>query len=148
MPSKDGLGAMDRILYKTVASLPAPFNFQQPSMCSFTFAAAVATSFLSTASMAAVTPRQIVESQHGTTVSPASGSTIAAGAAFSFSYTNENLCHSGYTPISVYLSTSAPTSSDVNSSGGLADGSYVSHFGDYLMANFGYSPASHTLLKC
>ncbi|PIL30851.1 hypothetical protein GSI_07019 [Ganoderma sinense ZZ0214-1] len=105
----------------------------------FTFAAAsaLALSFLSTGVTAAVAPRQIVESQHGTTVQPASGSTLTPGAAFSFSYTNENLCHSGYTPISVYLSTSAPTSSDVTTSGGLADGSFVYHFGDYLIANFG-----------
>ncbi|KAM5534369.1 hypothetical protein V8D89_011962 [Ganoderma adspersum] len=107
----------------------------------FTFAAAsaLALSFLSTGVAAAVAPRQIVESQHGTTVKPASGTTVAHGSAFAFSYTNQNLCHSGYTPISVYLSTSAPTSSDVTTSGGLANGSYVYHFGDYLIANFGLS---------
>ena len=117
----------------------------------FTFAAAsaLALSFLSTGVAAAVAPRQIVESQHGTTVKPAGGATLTHGSTFAFSYTNQNLCHSGYTPISVYLSTSAPTSSDVTTSGGLASGSYVYHFGDYLIANFGqyFTPPVPTILS-
>ncbi|KAI1789181.1 hypothetical protein LXA43DRAFT_893331 [Ganoderma leucocontextum] len=109
-------------------------------MRSFTFAAAsaLALSFLSTGCTAAtLAPRQIVVSAHGTTVEPASGSTLTPGSAFSFSYTNEDYCHSGYSPISVYLSTSAPTSADVTTSGGLVSGSFAYHFGDYLIANFG-----------
>ncbi|KAH9850635.1 hypothetical protein C2E23DRAFT_834770 [Lenzites betulinus] len=93
-------------------------------------------SFTQAASLTAF-KRQIVVPSHGTTVSPAAGSTITPGSSFPFSYRNEDFCESGYSPISVYLSTSAPTSADVTSAGELADGSFVFKFGDYLIANFG-----------
>ncbi|KAI9062760.1 hypothetical protein FKP32DRAFT_1573857 [Trametes sanguinea] len=87
----------------------------------------------------AVTKRQGVVPAHGLTVQPADGSTITAGASFPFEYRNDDYCESGYSPISVYLSTSPPTDADV-SGGELVDGSFVYKFGDYLIANFGLPP--------
>ncbi|KAI0358909.1 hypothetical protein OH77DRAFT_1395991 [Trametes cingulata] len=95
---------------------------------------------LTHAATLAATKRQIVVSEHGTTVDPVSGSTITPGASFPFSYENRNFCESGYSPISVYLSTTQPTTADVTNSGELADGSFVFKFGDFLIANFGLPP--------
>ncbi|KAI0825261.1 hypothetical protein BC628DRAFT_1374272 [Trametes gibbosa] len=92
--------------------------------------------FAQAASLASI-KRQIVVPAHGVTASPADGSTITAETSFPFAYHNVDFCESGYSPISVYLSTSPPTSADVTSGGELADGSFVFKFGDYLIANFG-----------
>ncbi|KAI0367483.1 hypothetical protein BV20DRAFT_1089453 [Pilatotrama ljubarskyi] len=103
-------------------------------------ALALSASFTYAASLTA-TKRQIVASEHGTTVEPADGSTITPGVSFAFSYENRNFCESGYSPISVYLSTSPPTTADVTTGGELVDGSFVFKFGDLLIANFGGAPA-------
>lgn len=95
-----------------------------------------AASFAQGASLAA-TKRQIVVSEHGTTVAPADGSTITPGAIFPFTYENRNFCESGYSPIQVYLSASPPTSGDITTDGGLAAGSFLFAFGEYLIPNFG-----------
>ena len=83
--------------------------------------------------------RQMVVPTHGFTAEPANASIVEGGADFDFLYYNSNYCHSGYSQISVYLSTSAPTNNDVTNEGGLVDGSYVVDFGTYLIANFGQS---------
>ena len=91
------------------------------------------------ASLPNLAKRQIIAPSHGFTAEPANSSIIEGGADFDFLYYNSNYCHSGYSQISVYLSTSAPTDGDVTNEGGLADGSYVVDFGTYLIANFGES---------
>ncbi|KAI0326375.1 hypothetical protein GY45DRAFT_1285588 [Cubamyces sp. BRFM 1775] len=88
--------------------------------------------------------RQIVVPTHGFTAEPANDSIIQGDADFDFLYYNSNYCHSGYSQISVYLSTSVPTNDDVTNEGGLADGSYVVDFGTYLIANFGLPPMQPT----
>ncbi|OSD05389.1 hypothetical protein PYCCODRAFT_1465295 [Trametes coccinea BRFM310] len=105
----------------------------------FLSAIALAAASCSQAASLAVAKRQGVVPAHGLTVQPADGSTVTPGAAFPFEYENENYCESGYSPISVYLSTSPPTDADV-SGGELVDGSFVYKFGDYLIANFGLPP--------
>ncbi len=94
---------------------------------------------LALAAAAATVPekRQVILAPSGTTVAPSDGSTIATGSEFPFEYQPTNYCHSGYSPISVYLSTAAPTSADITGGGELAEGSFVFKFGDYLYANFG-----------
>ncbi|RDX43946.1 hypothetical protein OH76DRAFT_1487495 [Lentinus brumalis] len=84
--------------------------------------------------------RQQVVSAHGTTTAPANGSTIVPGSTFPFHYSDSNFCESGYSLISVYLSTSAPTAADVTTSGGLVDGSFSFDFGNFLIPNFGLPP--------
>lgn len=102
-----------------------------------TFLSALALSATSFTQAASLAKRQIVIPTHGTTVAPANGSTITPRTSFPFNYEHANACESGYSPISVYLSTSPPTSSDVTNAGELANGSFVFHFGDYLIPNFG-----------
>ncbi|EJF58487.1 hypothetical protein DICSQDRAFT_110246 [Dichomitus squalens LYAD-421 SS1] len=92
------------------------------------------------ATAASLKPRQIVDTAHGVTVQPSDGSVIVPGTAFPFDYENRNYCESGYSPISVYMSATAPTSANVTNDGTLADGSFVFHFGDFLIANFGLPP--------
>ncbi|KAH9927437.1 uncharacterized protein BXZ73DRAFT_90716 [Epithele typhae] len=72
----------------------------------------------------------------GTTVEPTNGETIDPDTSFPFDYENANICHSGYSHISVYLSDSAPTSADI-SGGELVAGSFIFKFGDWLIPNFG-----------
>ncbi|RPD58478.1 hypothetical protein L227DRAFT_612910 [Lentinus tigrinus ALCF2SS1-6] len=81
--------------------------------------------------------RQQVVSAHGTTTEPVDGSTITPGSTFPFHYSDVNFCESGYSPIHIYLSTSAPTAVDVTTSGGLVDGSFDFDFGNFLIPNFG-----------
>ncbi|KAJ7102738.1 hypothetical protein C8R44DRAFT_887483 [Mycena epipterygia] len=69
---------------------------------------------------------------------PATGTSISSGESIPFNYVDSNWCHEGYTPITVWLSTSAPTG--VNATGGLPSGTYIEYFGKYLIANFGLSP--------
>ena len=94
-------------------------------------------SALSLASAANVPGERQVISAHGSTVAPPNGSAIAPGATFAFNYENSNTCEAGYSPISVYLSTSAPTDGDVTTGGELVDGSFIFKFGDFLIPNFG-----------
>ncbi|KAI0638935.1 hypothetical protein C8Q77DRAFT_1213661 [Trametes polyzona] len=105
-----------------------------------TFLAALAVLAPLTSAVSVPTKRQIVVPAHGTTVNPAEGSTITPGASFAFKYENIDFCESGYSPISVYLSTSPPTAADVTSGGELSEGSFVYRFGDFLIANFGLPP--------
>lgn len=107
------------------------------SFSTSTFLSALALSAASFTQAASLVKRQIVIPTHGTTVAPADSSTITPKTMFSFNYENANACESGYSPISVYLSTSPPTSADVTNAGELVDGSFVFHFGDYLIPNFG-----------
>ena len=92
------------------------------------------------------TKRQgVIVTVPGTTVAPSDGSEISPESSFTFSYERRNYCESGYSPISVYLSTSQPTNADVTGDGELADGSFVFKFGDYLYPNFGMLLLSHRL---
>ncbi|KAJ7024058.1 hypothetical protein C8F04DRAFT_1303384, partial [Mycena alexandri] len=70
---------------------------------------------------------------------PVTGTSITTGTSIAFSYADLNECHEGYTPITVWLSASAPTSLD--SSGNLPAGTFIEEFGSYLIANFGEFPA-------
>ena len=79
--------------------------------------------------------RQVIPS-HGTTVAPADGAVLQPGDAFAFNYENSNTCESGYSPISVYLSESAPTDADIVN-GSLTTGSFIFKFGNWLIPNFG-----------
>ena len=84
--------------------------------------------------------RQQVVSAHGITTEPANGSTIVPESSFPFHYSNVNFCESGYSPIHIYLSTSAPTAADVTTSGGLVNGSFSFDFGNFLIPNFSAYP--------
>ena len=100
------------------------------------FAIPVLAFALSATAVSVAEKRQVVP-DHGTTLEPTDGSTIAPGTNFPFSYQRRNACNTGYSPITVYLSTAAPASSDVTPDGHLASGSFILHWGDYLYANFG-----------
>ena len=116
-------------------SLYSPSNMRFPSCALLSVLASSAISTGVTA--ASLKLRQIVDPEHGVTVQPPEGSGIVPGATFPFEYENRNFCESGYSAISVYLSTTAPTSTDVTSDGTLTEGSFVFHFGDFLIPNFG-----------
>ncbi|CAK5268672.1 unnamed protein product [Mycena citricolor] len=113
------------------------------------------TSFISLALVAplvsaSVLPRS-VSSKHGVINAPTAGTVVAAGSSFPFSYQDSNWCQSGYSPISVWLTDSAPTTASINAT----DGSLLSskhYYGRFLIANFGLPsignpppPASLTL---
>lgn len=70
-------------------------------------------------------------------VTPADGASIQAGETFSFQFTLDNWCESGYTPISLYLLADAPTASSLDASGQYSE--FIYHFGDYEYSNFGKS---------
>ncbi|CDO68801.1 hypothetical protein BN946_scf184805.g10 [Trametes cinnabarina] len=99
-------------------------------------AIALATASFSHAATLAATKRQGVVPTHGLTVQPVAGSAITPGDPFAFRYENANACESGYSPMAVYLSASAPMDADVRG-GELVDGSFEYKFGDFLIANFG-----------
>ncbi|KAK7694177.1 hypothetical protein QCA50_001357 [Cerrena zonata] len=88
-----------------------------------------------------IIPRTIVGSG-GTIVSPASFSDAPAGHSIPFRYitfTNTNSrCHSGYTPIEVYLLDAPPTNSDVTDSGEFTN--FIHHFGRFLIPIPGLPP--------
>ncbi|KAI0735766.1 hypothetical protein C8Q76DRAFT_829569 [Earliella scabrosa] len=84
--------------------------------------------------------RQIIVHEHGTTVQPVDGAVIAHGDNFPFEYDLAHLCFAAYDPISVYLSTDAPTTDNVNLDGTLEDGSYVFDFGQFLAPAFENMP--------
>ncbi|KAI0757451.1 hypothetical protein C8Q80DRAFT_101692 [Daedaleopsis nitida] len=100
------------------------------------FALSVVALTLSTSAANVPEKRQNVVPTHGTTIAPTDGTTVSPGTTFPFTYNRVNYCESGYTPISVYLSSTAPANAAVTN-GELANGSYVYKFGDYLFANFG-----------
>ncbi|KAJ6579383.1 hypothetical protein B0H10DRAFT_2198706 [Mycena sp. CBHHK59/15] len=65
-----------------------------------------------------------------------------SGESIAFGYANSNWCHGGYTPITVWLSESVPTS--LNSSGELPEGTYIEYYGQFLIPNFGLPPLPPT----
>ncbi|KAF9259853.1 hypothetical protein L218DRAFT_873613 [Marasmius fiardii PR-910] len=74
---------------------------------------------------------------HGTIVTPTTGSSVSSGETFDFKYIQSDWCHDGYSPVSIYLTSYAPTNANLNSTGGLSDGDYTYFFGDFFAANFG-----------
>ncbi|KAJ7102726.1 hypothetical protein C8R44DRAFT_945474 [Mycena epipterygia] len=71
-------------------------------------------------------------------VEPTASTSITSGESIPFNYVDSNWCHAGYSPITIWLSASAPTG--VNSTGGLPEGTYIEYFGEFLIANFGLTP--------
>ncbi|KAJ7641773.1 hypothetical protein FB45DRAFT_1054202 [Roridomyces roridus] len=71
----------------------------------------------------------------GSIIEPASGTTVSSGTSIQYSYVDQNWCEEGYTPITIWLSESAPTA--VNSTGQLSPGTYIEYYGQYLINNFG-----------
>ncbi|KAJ7678350.1 hypothetical protein B0H17DRAFT_1015591 [Mycena rosella] len=69
--------------------------------------------------------------------SPSEGTSITSGESTPFNYVDSNWCHEGYTPITLWLSETAPTG--LNDTGSLPEGTYIEYFGRYLIANFGLS---------
>ena len=68
---------------------------------------------------------------------PAAGTSIHGGDTIPFSFDSSGFggkCHPGYTPISVWLLSSQPTSGSLNSDHEFSD--FLYHFGDYLIDNF------------
>ncbi|KAJ7328714.1 hypothetical protein DFH08DRAFT_633147, partial [Mycena albidolilacea] len=74
----------------------------------------------------------------GSITEPVAGTSISTGASIPFSYADSNWCHEGYTPITIWLSATAPTS--LNATGQLPEGTYIQYFGEYLIGNFGLAP--------
>ncbi|KAJ7328718.1 hypothetical protein DFH08DRAFT_883097 [Mycena albidolilacea] len=74
----------------------------------------------------------------GSILAPVAEQSISTGAVIPFTYADSNWCHEGYTPITIYLSDSAPTT--LNATGGLPTGTYITSFGPYLIPNFGLRP--------
>jgi hypothetical protein len=96
--------------------------------------------------LAAALPNQprTISANHGTIAAPTSGTPIASGGPFPFAYSDSNWCHGGYTPISVWLTSYAPTTANLNSTGQIPDATY--YFGTFLVANFGMSRCSNSNL--
>ncbi|KAI1786053.1 hypothetical protein LXA43DRAFT_898621 [Ganoderma leucocontextum] len=91
----------------------------------------------------------VVWSNHGTTEAPAQGTAIAPGEAFPFSYREANMCKDDAVKVSSYLSREPPTATDVMPEGQLAPGSFVYHFGDWTVSNWGLpsnNPPPQTLV--
>lgn len=68
---------------------------------------------------------------------PAAGTSIHGGDTIPFSFDSSGFggkCHPGYTPISVWLLSSQPTSGSLNADHEFSD--FLYHFGDYLIDNF------------
>ncbi|KAF8184094.1 hypothetical protein K438DRAFT_1724181 [Mycena galopus ATCC 62051] len=76
----------------------------------------------------------------GTITEPVTGTSISTGASIAFNYDDSNWCHEGYTPVTIWLSESAPTA--LNSTGQLPEGTFIDYFGEYTIANFGISSAT------
>ncbi|KAJ8077767.1 hypothetical protein AAF712_009029 [Marasmius tenuissimus] len=85
--------------------------------------------------------RQITN-QHGTISAPSSGSLVSSGSQFDFHYIQSDWCHDGYSPFTVWLTNYAPSTANVNSTGGFSEGDYTHFFGQFLAANFGLPPMS------
>ncbi|KAJ7232180.1 hypothetical protein B0H12DRAFT_1145882 [Mycena haematopus] len=73
-----------------------------------------------------------------TITEPVAGTSISTGASIPFNYVDSNWCHEGYTPITIWLSDSAPTG--LNATGQLPEGTYIEYFGYYLIGNYGLGP--------
>ncbi|KAJ7163881.1 hypothetical protein C8R43DRAFT_989059 [Mycena crocata] len=84
-----------------------------------------------------LSPR-VITAHHGTISQPTKGFVAASGAAVPFSYGDSNWCQGGYTPITVWLLDSEPTTTNLNATGQFPDATY--YFGSYLMGNFGLPP--------
>lgn len=68
---------------------------------------------------------------------PAAGTPIHGGDTIPFGFDSSGFggkCHPGYTPISVWLLSSQPTSGSLNADHEFSD--FLYHFGDYLIDNF------------
>lgn len=89
------------------------------------------------AGFSAVAAAPNVVKRAGSITAPASGTSIASGGSIPFNYIDLNWCHEGYTPITIWLSDSAPTG--LNATGELPEGTYIDYFGEYLIPNFGMS---------
>ncbi|KAF7340791.1 hypothetical protein MSAN_02108200 [Mycena sanguinolenta] len=74
----------------------------------------------------------------GSIVAPTAASSINSGSVIPFNYVDLNWCHEGYTPITVYLSETQPTS--LNATGGVTE--YMASYGPYLIPNYGLAPLS------
>lgn len=79
--------------------------------------------------------RRVSIKSRGLIISPAVDTTITPGETFAIDYSGTNTCHSGYSPVSFYLSSEAPTAADLTSDGELSGALF--HFGDFLVPNFG-----------
>ena len=79
----------------------------------------------------------VVWPNHGTTQAPAGGAVIRPGDAFPFSYKQANMCKADAVKVSSYLSRDPPTQAAVMPEGQLAPGSFVYHFGDWTISNWG-----------
>ncbi|KAJ7232181.1 hypothetical protein B0H12DRAFT_1145883 [Mycena haematopus] len=82
-------------------------------------------------SAAAATPAGLI-------TEPVAGTSISTGASIPFNYVDSNWCNEGYTPITIWLSDSAPTG--LNATGQLPEGTYIEYFGYYLIGNYGLGP--------
>ena len=79
----------------------------------------------------------IIESP-GSITAPADGTSVTAGQPFTLGIAEPvpewTHCHPGYTPVSIYLLATQPTTSSLNSTQGFSD--YLYYFGEYLVNNF------------
>ncbi|KAJ6577537.1 hypothetical protein B0H19DRAFT_985144 [Mycena capillaripes] len=99
------------------------------------FSASLLAPLFAAVALAAPNVPRVISTNHGTIAHPTSGTVLTSGATFSFSYQDSNWCEGGYTPITVWLLDSAPTTANLNSTGQFPDATY--YFGAYLIANFG-----------
>lgn len=106
-----------------------------------TFPVILALGGATSASTSTVQRRQVVPIDG--IAQPTAGSTISGGSSFTFEYNVVNFCETGYSPLGIYLlpGPNPPTSSSLNSTGGISAGGYLAFLGSYLDANFGTLPA-------
>ncbi|KIK58177.1 hypothetical protein GYMLUDRAFT_171421 [Collybiopsis luxurians FD-317 M1] len=78
-----------------------------------------------------------VRSGNGAFSAPTSGLVVTQGSSFPFAFQDSNWCEDGYSPIAVWLTNYAPTTSNLNSTGQFPEGQYSYYFGQYLVPNFG-----------
>lgn len=95
------------------------------------------TALTALAGLAVVTAAPNVK-RAGSITEPAAGTSISTGDSIPFNYIDLNWCHEGYTPITIWLSDSAPTG--LNATGDLPEGTFIKYYGQFLIANFGSSP--------
>ncbi|OBZ79569.1 hypothetical protein A0H81_00265 [Grifola frondosa] len=128
--------------YITTHCLAHPFHMRFTVTGSLS---AVLSALLVTAASCTVIDRRQVQSPFvGTISTPADGTTIGVGETFAFNYSVSDWCHSGYSPLSVWLVENSPVFSDLNSTGQFPEGEYLYYFGDYLVANFAGLPPMGT----
>ncbi|EKM60682.1 uncharacterized protein PHACADRAFT_246750 [Phanerochaete carnosa HHB-10118-sp] len=75
----------------------------------------------------------------GTIATPASNTPLSANTAFPFGYNVDNWCEEGYNNFKVFLTETAPTIDDVDSTGDIQNALYS--FGQFTVANFGLPPS-------